>query len=811
MWLSCDSADNDISRFLQVFLASIKEMPEGKAASIDTSISNASIADAIMAYFDALAQPIAVFMDGFEALENTAVVDLVIRGIESMPLGSVVVLATRVEPKLGLSGFRGSGQLTEIGVNELCFARDEVSELFRDRLGVQVGTEHLDTLHVQTEGWPTALWLAWQAMNDGRDVFNVLQDITRRNSTLACFLADEVMAFATPSLRDFLLRTSLAEEINYEIAAALSPSADVLWCLDECERLNLVFRYFDDRGEIYRFNTLLRESLYHSFCASQPSDIVAEAHLKACEYYMSNGRTTPAIRQAIKARRFDTAISLLNVELHQLLAWGRMRFLADVFEQLALAGELNNSLHIVLRAWCVNFTRGPSYAYSLIENLNIFEMESEARDCLLALRPMVLGMLDRIKEAREEVENASELISGKYPYAVAMLHQIDCSTSIITGNHLAARKAIDRARRIAKSSSGAFGILLAESSEATLDIMAGRLRQASARIQLANKEFRNSRTQPEHGVVISSILYGESLYESGKLDEARNLLERNISLVRDVGPPDALISSHIILSRLALSSGNIEGALEILTQLESDGYRLNLPRVIASAKLEYANLRIGLEDFSGAKAILNEGLSIFDWSNVHSYWWIGNDTLYPAIVSARLHIRSGQPAKAMDGLKEELRHADRQSRERRALKIRILMAEALFLTGRKKAALRSMLRVIRTVKIEGYVSTLKEEGATVGSLHVEAGRSAESGPSINSNLTESSLSPLIGQTGDKLSPKEFIALQYLAKGLSNSQIAGAMFVSESTVRSHLRSINVKLNAKNRTQAIIIAKKMHIIN
>jgi len=810
MWLSYDSADNDISRFLQVFLASIREMPEGRDAGIDTGISNASIADAIMAYFDGLERPIAVFMDGFEALENTTVVDLIIRGIESMPLGSVVVVGTRVEPKLGLSGFRGSGQLTEIGVNELCFARDEVSELFHDRLGLQVGTEHLDTLHLQTEGWPTALWLAWQAMNDGRDVLNVLQDVMGRNRSLASFLADEVMAFATPVLHDFLLRTSLAEEIDYEIAAALSPSADITWCLDECERLNLVLRYFGDGGEVYRFNTLLRESLYHSFCASQSPETVAEAHSKACEFYIANGRTTPAIRQAIKACRFDTAISLLNAELYQFLVRGRMRFLADVFEQLELAGELNDSLHIVLRAWCVNFTRGPSYAYSLIKDLSISEMEGEARDNLLALRPMVLGMLDRIEEAREEVEIASELITGKYPYAVAMLHQIDCSTSIITGDHQAARKAIDRARSKAESSSGAFGVVLAESSEATLDMMAGRLHQATARIQLADKEFRASRTQPDHGVVISSVLHAEALYESGKLDEARGLLERNISLVRDVGPPDALISNHIILSRLAFSSGNVEGALEILTQLEADAYRLSLPRVVASAKLEFANLRINLEDFSGAKVKLNEGLDIFNWRNVHNQWWIANDTLYPAIVSARLNIRSGQSAKAIDVLKEELRHAERQSRERRALKIRILLAEALFLTGEKKSALRSMVRVIRFASQEGFVSTFKEEGPTVGSLYVEAGRSSESESSINSRVTEAALSPFISQTGDKFTPKELTALQFLAKGLSNSQIAASMFVSESTVRSHLRNINVKLKATNRTQAIMIAKELGVI-
>jgi LuxR family transcriptional regulator, maltose regulon positive regulatory protein len=812
VWLTLDSADNDISRFLQVFLASIREMPEAPVDGIETRISNASIADAIMSFFDALAQPVAVFIDGFEVLENTTVIDLVTRGIESLPPGSVVVLGTRIEPKLGLSGYRASGYLTEIGVNDLCFARDEVSELFHDKLGVQLGTEHLDTLHVQTGGWPTALWLAWQAMNDGRNVLNILQDITSRNSALASFLADEVMAFTSPALRDFLLRTSLAEELDYEIAAALCPDADVVACLDECERLNLVLRYFDEKGEVYRFNTLLRESLYHSFCASHSIDVVAEAHSKACEYYIAIGRIAPAIRQALKAQRFDTAMSLLSGILYPFLARGRLRFLAEVFEQLEAAGKLQNPLYIVLRAWCVNFTRGPNYAYSLIENLSTEGMDREAKESLLALRPMVLAMLDRIQEARDEVEVAASLITGKYPHASAMLHQIDCSTSIITGDHQTARKAIDRARSEAKSGGGAFGTVLAESSEATLDMMGGRLRQATTRIQLAEKEFRTSRMQPGHGIVISSLLHAEALYESGKLDQARKLLDRNISLARDVGPPDSLITSHIIMSRLVFRSGNIEAALEVLTQLESDGYRLGLPRVIASAKLEFANLRIILDDFKGAKAKLDEALDIFDWSNIQNRWWIGNDTLYPAVVSARLSIRRGQSAKVIDALKEELKVAERQSRERRVLKIRILLAEALFLTGAKKAALRLMVKAIHTANQEGFVSTFKEEGATVGSLYVEASRSVETASQTSqAGSAEDVSSPFISETGDKFSPKELTALQFLAKGLSNVQIAEVMFVSESTVRSHLRNINVKLKATNRTQAIIIAKEMGIIS
>ena len=53
-------------------------------------------------------------------------------------------------------------------------------------------------------------------------------------------------------------------------------------------------------------------------------------------------------------------------------------------------------------------------------------------------------------------------------------------------------------------------------------------------------------------------------------------------------------------------------------------------------------------------------------------------------------------------------------------------------------------------------------------------------------------------------------LKLLAEGYSNGAMAEKLFVSESTVRTHLRSINLKISAKSRTQAVAIARKLGVI-
>ncbi len=61
-----------------------------------------------------------------------------------------------------------------------------------------------------------------------------------------------------------------------------------------------------------------------------------------------------------------------------------------------------------------------------------------------------------------------------------------------------------------------------------------------------------------------------------------------------------------------------------------------------------------------------------------------------------------------------------------------------------------------------------------------------------------------------LSKREYEVLQEVALGLSNQEIAEKLFVSESTIKTHVSNLLVKLNAKRRTQAIQISKSLNII-
>jgi DNA-binding NarL/FixJ family response regulator len=62
-----------------------------------------------------------------------------------------------------------------------------------------------------------------------------------------------------------------------------------------------------------------------------------------------------------------------------------------------------------------------------------------------------------------------------------------------------------------------------------------------------------------------------------------------------------------------------------------------------------------------------------------------------------------------------------------------------------------------------------------------------------------------------ISPREVEVLQLIADGLSTPEVAGQLYISQKTVKNHLASIYEKLDARDRTQAVVTAVRMGIVN
>jgi len=386
---------------------------------------------------------------------------------------------------------------------------------------------------------------------------------------------------------------------------------------------------------------------------------------------------------------------------------------------------------------------------------------------------------------------------------------------------------------------------------ALLDLLQGQLRSAIARLRTlisdsppvrvrsagprlraligAASELPNPRYGADTG--FASIYLAEALYESDALDEAGRLLTLYLPLVKDAGVPDQLASSHLLQSRILRVGGKPNEALQVLLELEQLGMQRRLVRIVDIARLERARALLLDGDIESARAMLELVSPMPAWQR-RDVQMVSNDMETRFLGAMRLQVHSGQAAATLSPLKEHLQDAYARGRTRYALRVKVLYALALSQAGQRNPALRAIRETLQDALCEGFIRPFKDEGpmviALVRDMHEsmkdlssaenEAVRlfaerlceCAGAGARSNETLLPQQLAAASTADECELTARELDVLVLLAQGNGNQVIAEKLFVSVTTVKTHLRNINIKLASRNRTEAIANARALGII-
>ena len=832
-WINVDRADNDASRFVGVLEAAAAVLTdvdeeEARQGGLDDCSTLADAALRVISRLSCHAGPFVLMLDEFEAIQEAGVLGLLRELVDQLPTGGRLVIGSRGMPDLRLGRLRARGQLLEIDAARLRFSQDETARFLEAR-DVRLAPESLARLHAKTEGWVAALWLASVSMERSASPAEFVERFSGTEHAIADYLAEDVLARQTPPVRDFLLRTSVLRTLEPSLCDALVPGAQSRWILRELETANVLIVPLDAPGTTYRYHSLFARFLEDRLRREAPES-VASLHCAAATWYEAQHRPVPAIDHALEGGHTAYAVALLKSHAPVLLAQGRMRLLARWFDSLpdvALAAE--SELQMV-RVWAMCFARGPHVSMALLERSGL----QDSRDPLVAphiraLRPCLLAMLDRYEDAYDAGRESLRHLPSRVPFADNVLANAMATIVAVMGEHEHARRLIDAARRGQGLSASEFNLMYSEAAEGIIDLQEGRLRQAAARFRLAVSATPGRSYSHANGNAWAGIPYAVTLYESNRLDQASHLLQVYLPLARDVGLPDLVILGYRTLSRIAFARGDVDQALQMLIELEYVGHKGPLPRVVAAAKLERARVLLLQGHHRAAREELDRADDPELWSRVGRLRFLANDLDYQELARLRWELHAGDRATCPGRIDAEARRAESGSRYRRALKLRLLHACALYRANETSSALTGLATVLKSTCAEGFVRLVLDEGdilrPLVHALVTQIDRSAapHDDPLLADHLRNlaTALGPMpstpsVRDTNvpaalvEPLTRKEIRILQLLAEGYSNSAMAEKLFVSDSTIRTHLRNINAKLDTHSRTQAVAMARRLGVI-
>lgn len=815
-WLTLDRADNDVSRFMTcldeavVRLGLAEERPRDPLASLLQQEAS-----------------YALFLDDFESVHESAVLGLVREIAVHLPRHAHLVIGSRSLPQFGIARLRVRGKLVEIDANSLRFTPQDVAAFFgQQSMSCGLTSDQLLRLHRKTEGWVAALWLASMALGRVDDKEEFVRRFSGSDRAVADYLAEDVLAHQPAHIRDFLLRTSVLRQLNASICSALNPDVDCTVLLEHLDAEHLFLTPVAGNSPAWRYHSLFADYLRARLDRERP-DEVARLHLSASAWYETQGRPVPAIDHAIDGGNFPRAMALLQTHAESFLTEGRMRLLARWFTSLP-PGQLKLHPRLqVIAIWATCFTRGPWEAAEMLKRSHA-EVNDDPylRAHVNGVRPLLLAMQDRNEEALEIGRAALQRLPTGHPFPDTTLLNAMAHVTSVAGQSREAQQLLDAARQ-QHSGSGTFNRMYTETNEGLLDLLHGRLRHATARFRLAVDATHSVNFHHTHGNAWAGVFYASVVYEANQIEQADHLLNVYLPLARDAGLPDHMIQGHAMRSRIAFINGDVDAAVLTLSDLEYFGSQRKLPRVVAAAKLERARLLLMQGNGPAARDELLRADDAAVWARERRQQMLAHDVHYMALARLRWEINFGDPSAALAGLEAEIRAATVAGRLRRLLVLQLLRAVALHRSGNVSAAMVQMAPALQVASREGFLRLVLDEGPSVGAL-VQRYQAVPDASASRDPIASDHLQRLVTAFGplstdvdtsleatsrvlEPLTKKEIGVLKLLVEGYSNISMAEKLFVSESTVRTHLRNINVKLGAHSRTQAVAIARRLGMIS
>ncbi len=740
-------------------------------------------------------------LDDFHWLDGSDAQQLFDMLVDHLPPEVRLVTASRTEPELSLARRRVRGEVAELTMRDLRLDEPAIrAVLGRD------GAPDEDVVRAVARA--SAGWAAAVRLSAAGFVGSPPQEpdpVGAAKPDLWRFLAEEVLDSQPADLREFLLMTSVLDELTPPTCVHLTRHDDAADLLTQLERRHLfIARFSGDDGPVWRYHDLFAAFLRDRLHETYDEAAIIELHRRATEvlpvmqavpHLLAAGEFRRVGEIAVEVALGDLDPSTLyvvlpwvnalpdevidqNHHLSSVLAWrdeieGRPRAmiarLQPVYDRLLAAGDIRSAAEVGLELASAQLMLGDLDAVGPLIDA-AFDVELDGLWHAVA-------HIVRMHWSREVGDWATSSAALEELFSVVLdsggprMHKTLATglSSTMMFVDQGADWAAEQVQRLASllegpgTAASRAGLQPALAAVALLRLDLDTAAEEIASCLATSNEFGGlawTHQEAEAMQLILALVAGDHAAVRAVVADARDRMSDG-SLDRTLRAPYVIAAA-----RSAFLRGD-PAALDAADRMIDTVARPEEVIVAAVIKAMRAQLTGGAGGDDGLLGALEEAEAIQHQRRC----WLA--TGLPGLERAAILFRRGEPMAAFDAFEPTLAVAAERGSG-------LLLPDAT-----------AHLELLRACGEAGVHSGI------VGAVAAVAGRPQPR-------------SVTIPGTEERLSARELEVLAHVARGDSNRDIAGQLFISEVTVKSHMTRILRKLDAGSRTQAVARARDLHLL-
>ncbi|WP_321800437.1 LuxR C-terminal-related transcriptional regulator [Caballeronia sp. J97] len=830
-WISIDADDDEPARFLHHLAQALRQTCGDIGASAIGLTAEASLVPAQSIVATLINELVDVedelylFLDDYHLIGLPVVREIVAFFIEHAPSHVHVVVCTRSGDSLPLARLRARNELLEIDASTLRFDFDETRAFVERECPGKLDAASVRSLFASTEGWAAALRISASVL--AREDCRAQTPATMPSGASRPFAAyiQEMLDRLPGDVVEFMLRTSIVERLSAPLCEAVTGIADSQGMLETIVARQLLLEPTDIEGRGFRYHHLMRDYLRQRLETRYRHE-VAGLHLRACRWYAREARWTDAVRHALAAGATDEAFALMSRcamtlvmkgDLLTLLGWQR-EFPAELMRsQLQVRLAIAWGMALALR-----FDDALAMADALERDAaDTAEAEHLRRECL-SIRAVLAALQDdpqrALALARTCLERPSSdlwtvnVVSNVMRYAhwkagdLAALYATPWIPCSIEDDQ---RNVVTPVYRLC---------------------LLGHVEMQQLHFGLAEQYFTESMHLAEHycgpqsvSAALCAPMLAQLRYEQGRLDEAEALLLDLMPVIDLADFLDNVLIAYRVLIRIAIARSNATHAYALLDRAQMLGHKRGWRRLIAGALAERTRLHLREGRMTEASACVAQLDALAARDPEPGAPVPAEIDDYRALAAACVAMNQDHTREAVELLNAAQQRAESRHNHYLGLRLRTTLALACMNAGQRGAAVEVMSEVVKLAGPVGLHQSILDQGPQIGPLlqavRDDTRNTAQTREVLayvdrllegwRAQYRPAGRSPRDAER-ESLSARERDIVALIARGLSNKEIARDLGIAPETVKSHVKSIFVKLAVDKRAHAVARAQALGLV-